>query len=87
MSMDEGAAASQLGCQYELQLYQAFSHTENLVVTYGKPAKSVTLTANLCSAEPISTSVVGGLYKLYPMESDLSNYTYIPFIVEDKEET
>ena len=64
INMDDAAAASQLGCHFELQIYCAFSCTEKLMIAYSEPAESVTLTVNLCSAKPFSTLVEGVLYKL-----------------------
>ena len=52
MDINKAIAATQLGCQFESQLHQAFSCTKNLVITYGKPEVSVTLTVNFCSTLP-----------------------------------
>jgi len=65
MDTNEAIAATHMGCQFESQLYQAFSCTKNLVITYGKPIASVILSVNFCSANRISNLVVGVLYKLH----------------------
>ena len=65
MSIGEAGFALQLGYYFEYQLYRAFPLCKKLVITYDQPAKSVSLMVNFCSAERISTLVVGGLYRLY----------------------
>lgn len=74
MSIGEAGFALQLGYYFEYQLYQAFPLCKKLVITYDQPAKSVSLMVNFCSAERISTLVVGGLYRLYHQGTDQALY-------------
>jgi len=41
MNMEEALSASQLGCHFKLELYRAFSCSENLVTAFGEPEESV----------------------------------------------